>query len=480
MKKNNDIFAEEQKIKLWLKIAIAVFSTIIFMTILLAATLWTGVNTRRKELLGYENIYPGVLINGIDLSDKSIEKAYELLNKENQPLIDDISVTVLFEENKWTFDNNDLKVRIDTDDRIVDAYNIGRQGDDNTRIKDIYMLLESPINFKTKIVWDTAEVFDEIDRIAKSLYIAPIDATIEFYEKENEKFKFTEDTKGRSVKADSIKITIDQQLLKSDYSPVKMKADILYPDIKLDEVNTWTSLLTRYYTKYTSSSSNRIHNIKLSSAAIDGLMLMPGQQFSLNDTTGARDRAAGYKDAGVIINGKLTEAPGGGNCQSSTTLYGASVRADLIIVQRYPHSWPSSYVNIGQDAAVDYPSKDIVIKNPYDTPLFFNIYHKNKRIYIEIYGKKQEEWDNIKLVSKVVSKSSKPTPKRKINYDLKPGEEKEKSPSRAKIITESYRVYYLDGKEVKREFETKSTYPKMTGLVEYNPQEPTPQPVTVP
>ena len=92
--------------------------------------------------------------------------------------------------------------------------------------------------------------------------------------------------------------------------------------------------------------------------------------MSFNDCTGQRTGEKGYREAGAIAGGVLVDDTGGGVCQTSSTLFNAVVRADLEIVKRSAHSWPSSYVNKGEDATVNWPSLDFVFRNNGDYPVF--------------------------------------------------------------------------------------------------------------
>ena len=65
----------------------------------------------------------------------------------------------------------------------------------------------------------------------------------------------------------------------------------------------------------TTSNKDRNENIRLASNALNGKILNPGEEFSFNDTTGARTTEKGYKPAGAYVNGVLVEEPGGGVCQ---------------------------------------------------------------------------------------------------------------------------------------------------------------------
>ena len=64
--------------------------------------------------------------------------------------------------------------------------------------------------------------------------------------------------------------------------------------------------------------------------------------FSFNGATGERTAAKGYKEAAAISGGQSRDEVGGGVCQTSSTLFNAVVRADLEIIERNPHAWPSN------------------------------------------------------------------------------------------------------------------------------------------
>ena len=75
---------------------------------------------------------------------------------------------------------------------------------------------------------------------------------------------------------------------------------------------------------------------------------------------------------------------GGGICQVSTTLYNAVIRAELKIVERFPHSMTVHYVPRSADAAIAGTHKDMKFKNTFDTPIY--IEGKAKWFNDHIYG----------------------------------------------------------------------------------------------
>lgn len=123
------------------------------------------------------------------------------------------------------------------------------------------------------------------------------------------------------------------------------------------------------YTAYQSSSSNRATNLRLACEALNGIILYPGDTFSYNDTLGERTAEKGYKPAAAYMNGETVQSYGGGICQPSSALYYCTLLADLEIVQRHCHTYPSSYVPFGLDATVSWGGPDFKFKNNTDFPI---------------------------------------------------------------------------------------------------------------
>jgi vancomycin resistance protein YoaR len=136
-------------------------------------------------------------------------------------------------------------------------------------------------------------------------------------------------------------------------------------DIKFDHVLGW------FETRYTpgKKSEDRTFNLRLAASKLDGRVVMPGEEFDFNAVVGPRDEAHGYRVAPVIAQGELVDGLGGGTCQISGTLHAAVFFAGLEIVQRYPHSRPSSYIKMGLDATVAYPNITYKFRNSLDVPI---------------------------------------------------------------------------------------------------------------
>ena len=124
-----------------------------------------------------------------------------------------------------------------------------------------------------------------------------------------------------------------------------------------------TSQVVSFSTHMT-NDTNRIFNIKLACSKINGTVVYPGGEFSMNDTTGERTVKTGYKEANVIMGGnELIPGIAGGVCQVSGTLYNALLRADLEVTERHHHSFELTYLTRGRDSTVDYGTMDLKFTN---------------------------------------------------------------------------------------------------------------------
>jgi vancomycin resistance protein YoaR len=166
--------------------------------------------------------------------------------------------------------------------------------------------------------------------------------------------------------------------------PPKRRAEDL-KDVRFDRV------LGYFETPYDRSQKYeaRSYNLRLAAAKLDGYVLLPGQVFDFNEVVGPRDEANGYKVAKVIAEGELVDGIGGGTCQISGTVHGAAFFAGLDVVERYPHTRPSSYIKMGLDATVVYPTINFRLKNPYDFPVVLHQTVKEGVVRAEILGGKQ-------------------------------------------------------------------------------------------
>jgi vancomycin resistance protein YoaR len=129
------------------------------------------------------------------------------------------------------------------------------------------------------------------------------------------------------------------------------------------------------WTSFKGSSDARIHNIELAASKFDGILVAPGENFSMAQYLGNVSFDTGYDQALIIVGNKTILGAGGGVCQVSTTLYRAAFMNGFPIVERYPHAYRVRYyenldgpvpLGPGFDATVFVPQVDFRFLN--DSP----------------------------------------------------------------------------------------------------------------
>jgi vancomycin resistance protein YoaR len=104
-------------------------------------------------------------------------------------------------------------------------------------------------------------------------------------------------------------------------------------------------------------------NIGTAAARINGTLLKPGDEFSLNKIVGERTKENGFTEGTIISGGKFKEDLGGGVSQSATTTFNAAFFAGLKIVAHKAHSVYISRYPVGREATVAWPTVDLKFLN---------------------------------------------------------------------------------------------------------------------
>lgn len=138
-------------------------------------------------------------------------------------------------------------------------------------------------------------------------------------------------------------------------------------------------------------TENRLNNVIVAAKAMDGVVLLPGEVFSYNNTLGPRTTARGYLPAPAYIGGKTVDDVGGGICQNSSTLYWAVLLANLEIVNRVNHMYTVGYVPDGLDATVAYNAIDFQFRNDTGFPVRIEARVEGRSMIILLHGTKQTE-----------------------------------------------------------------------------------------
>lgn len=140
------------------------------------------------------------------------------------------------------------------------------------------------------------------------------------------------------------------------------------------------------FTTYHDCCEPRVHNIQLIARTLDGYVVYPGEEFSINDVVGPRTTSKGYVAAPVLCNGGLCEGIGGGISQFATTMFNAIFWGGYEDIYHRPHTvWISRYP-VGIEATLGYPSLDVAFRNDTVTPVTIRTRYTSTSITVELWG----------------------------------------------------------------------------------------------
>ncbi len=427
-----------------------------------------------------DTIYPNIYIDNVYVGGMTREEAKAAVRAAHQELDTNFDIVVSVGNETWHVNNQRVPFTRNITATVDKAWATGRNNTEDLggnrtpleeRISRYEELEREPLYLWTEQSYDHKALRTVVEGIANYVNRDPVNSTVESFNFGSKTFTFTEDQPGAKLDPEYMYATLAGILdggTTSDtvrFIPEKVLADV-----------TRTELMNRFglisaYTTTTTKDKNRNKNIELSAKAINGITVLPGEIFSFNGATGERTAEKGYKEAPAIAGGQSKDEVGGGVCQTSSTLFNAAVRADLEILERNPHAWPSSYIEKGFDATVNYPGLDMKFRNNTEWPVFIVAGYSDRKVTVNIYGYSLGKDVKIDLESKLVKTIPKPTGiNYVINTDLQPGESKTTVKAREGYVVETYKIWYRGNKEERRELLFTTTYKAYQETVEHNPR----------
>lgn len=378
---------------------------ILIVGLIIGVKIYKDQEKAMQEVLNTDLFYDGIYINDIDVSGLSLDQATDKIKAIESSTRPDVNIQINSDGKIYNLTKDDLSFTYNTQDIINQAYNIGREGNNRKCYKEVKDLKENPQKFYITCSLDdnTQQINNFVENIAQKTDVEAKSAYVsKFNPNSSNMFLFSEGQDGKQLNKDDLINQIKDALTKEDYKAqiTAQVSNIPKPNNNNEpSLKDQTSLISQFSTVST-NNDNANNNMKLALDAINGKTLKPGEVFSFNQTTGDTSSGArGYLPAAAISDGEIIQEYGGGICQAATTVYGAALRADMQIVARTNHTYPSVYCPIGQDATVSYPGCDFKFKNSSNYPIFIKSFMSGKTLTVQIYGFHPTDWDNIEITS---------------------------------------------------------------------------------
>ena len=93
---------------------------------------------------------------------------------------------------------------------------------------------------------------------------------------------------------------------------------------------------------------NKATNLALAVQHIDGLLIRPGETFSVWKQVGRTTQRKGYKEGLTIAKGKPSQGIGGGLCQLSNLIHWLVLHSDLTITEHHHHDGLDLFPDYGR------------------------------------------------------------------------------------------------------------------------------------
>ena len=171
---------------------------------------------------------------------------------------------------------------------------------------------------------------------------------------------------------------------------VKIPMEYIEPEIMEDNV-LFRDILGECQTPHT-TNEKRNANLALACQMLNGVVVNPGQTLSYNETVGERTTARGFMAAPAYSGTTLVDSVGGGVCQVSSTLYYCTLLSDLEIMDRINHGFPSSYIDLGMDATVNWGGPDFVFRNNTNYPIKIEASVSEGYVKMRIWGTDDKDY----------------------------------------------------------------------------------------
>ncbi|GAA2548545.1 vancomycin resistance protein YoaR [Neomicrococcus aestuarii] len=163
------------------------------------------------------------------------------------------------------------------------------------------------------------------------------------------------------------------------------------PEVTTAEVKSWglTKKIVEFATPYPTYDSTRTKNLVAGAKKVTGVIVQPGEVFSLENALGPITTANGFFESGVVEDGFSTTAVGGGLSQISTQLFNVGFLGGMDDVEHRPHSrWFDRYP-AGREATLWSGQIDMKWRNTTDKPVLIQTYVTDSEVVSVLWGTKK-------------------------------------------------------------------------------------------
>ncbi len=238
---------------------------------------------------------------------------------------------------------------------------------------------------KIVVEFDPEIVADIIEPYTANLVIPPVDATFEI--DEDEQVTVVPSHPGKVVDPGKTAEALLAAAQRPDRTGTLPFQDDAEPEFTTEDAEALDIRhLVSQFTTYHSCCQNRVTNIHLFADYVDGAIVPPGEQLSLNEYVGERTTERGFLPDHTIIQGKLVDTVGGGVSQFATTFYNALYFGGYEDIVHQPHSYYFSRYPEGHEATISWPAPNLIFKNDSESGILIKTEYTDTSLTVKFYG----------------------------------------------------------------------------------------------
>jgi len=333
-----------------------------------------------------DRICKGVSVSGVSVGGLTKAQASSLLRAwAREKLSRTIALTAL--DKRWTGTPAAFGARIDWRGAVDNAFAVGRSGNIFQKAACVVFAGGGSKAIEARTLIDPSQAKRAFAKVGRAVNRPHKDARMRV---DNNHLVVSQDECGIKLNEDRAVGAMARALQTGD-SIITLPVETDAPDVIAGDASGIDTLLARFTTTFNPGKVGRTHNLTLAARSLSGVILKPGDEFSVNRTVGQRLVERGFRTAQIFVKGKLEDGIGGGVCQVSSTLYNSVLLAALKVKERHPHSRTVPYVRPGRDATVAYPARDFRFENSNPSAICVITRVGGTRLTVEIYGSAQDK-----------------------------------------------------------------------------------------
>ncbi len=248
----------------------------------------------------------------------------------------------------------------------------------------------NPEGTRIEVAFDSDRVLEILEPRRAEYEIEPVDAKFDI-DLETDEFSVVPGHSGTLLDTPTLMAEMKTAALGSGIGtfPLLVGAE---PQFTTEAAEAFTSLgpLSGFTTMHPAGQP-RVINIHQMADDVNGAIVLPGDEWSINGQVGERTEAKGYVAAPAIINGEpyCCDHPaniGGGVSQFGTTLFNAVFFSCLEDAGHKPHSLYFTRYPMGREATLGVPGPDVAFRNNTEHPVVIATAYTDTSITVKMYG----------------------------------------------------------------------------------------------